>query len=331
MRRNIITIVLTFVIGFALGFLYHGIWTNMEIKARLDSQPVFPAGEDGADPAGQTDNVLSSEDASENSEGEGYGLFSWNDWVPGEEEADTLKQCVLQTGVTEIYQDFTDENYRSGQAEDFTGRLSEMGVSVYSLLGDAEWSYEENARTLVNEMAAAVRYNQKQTEEKRIKGFMIDVEPYLLDEWADNENTRMNLMLKYLKCMKIGCTYAHEHQMEFLVCIPTFFDDDCPEILSQLVSDACDGIAVMNYDRRDEYGQIETEVELARQYGRRIICIYELQDVGLHGLEDVHTYANAGLDALWQSAEDLDSRFDYDKLQFAYHYYLPLKNMLEKR
>lgn len=346
MRRKIIAALITFIFGFAIGFVFHGVWINREIRERMENQPYFPENltDYGAvGPGRPVVSEISEEDrqAGEVSEpwetdrqeetgAEGFGLFSWNDWVPKEEEFDTLTQCMDQTHVTEIYQDFTEENYRLGETEEFVARLRERNVSVYALLGDAQWSYEENAGTLIKEMETAVRYNKQQPEEKQIKGFMIDVEPYILDEWNAGENFRQSLMLEYLKCMEIAYTYARKNQMEFLVCIPAFYDDAYPEVLERLVSDGCDGIAVMNYDRTDEYGQITAETELARSHDRRIICIYELQDVGLHGLKEIHTYANVGLDALWQSAEELKNRLDYDKLMFAYHYYLPLKNMLNK-
>ena len=101
-----------------------------------------------------------------------------------------------------------------------------------------------------------------------------------------------------------------------------------PQVLEALVSGACDGVAVMNYDRRDEYGQMAAEVALAERYGKGVRCIYELQEPGEHGLEEIHTYAGAGLEALWQSAEELEAAFGYEGLGFAYHYDEPLRELL---
>ena len=55
---------------------------------------------------------------------------------------------------------------------------------------------------------------------------------------------------------------------------------DLLPVLEQIVKEGCDGIAVMNYNRADEYGQMETEVELAEKYGKKVICIYELHGTG---------------------------------------------------
>ena len=70
------------------------------------------------------------------------------------------------------------------------------------------------------------------------------------------------------------------------------------------------------------------EVGYAREYGKGVICIYELQKPGRHQLEEINTYSEQGLEALWESSRRLEDQFGYDRLQFAYHYYNPLKEML---
>ena len=138
-------------------------------------------------------------------------------------------------------------------------------------------------------------------------------------------------MNSYLECMERAYEYARQNDLIFWVCIPTFYDATCDEILVSLIADACDGTAVMNYNRTDEYLQMAKEVGYAREYGKQILCIYELQQPGYHYLEEINTYYGPGLEALWQSAERLERQFGYEKLEFAYHYYSPLKEMLEER
>ena len=109
---------------------------------------------------------------------------------------------------------------------------------------------------------------------------------------------------------------------------PYLYDAVDKDMLEELISNGCDGVAVMNYNRRDEYGQIAMETGFAREYGKGIICIYELQKPGNHDLEDENTYANEGMEALWQSSKRLERQFGYERMRFAYHYYRPLKEML---
>ena len=244
---------------------------------------------------------------------QGFGMFSWDTSAISEHEQESMRQCIRQANVTQIYQQFSDDTLESEEAKGFVKRLKENNIQVYALLGEAEWAYETDAETLVGKIQRVAEYNSN-NKNNSIVGVMVDVEPYLLDEWGDEGDTRDKLMADYLECIKNAYQYADENDLKFLVCVPTFYDVVCENILESLIAKACDGVAVMNYNRSDEYGQIETEVRLAGKYNKEIICIFELQKAGKHDLEDINTYAN--------------ERFGYSKLSFAYHYYEPLKEML---
>lgn len=257
----------------------------------------------------------------------GFGMFSWGTEAMAEEEAETLSDCIRLAHVAAIYQEFSEDSFESGEADRFIERMGKQKVQVYALMGEREWAYEADGSSLIEAMENAADYNRKRTK-YRIDGVMVDVEPYLTDQWDEGYDKRAELMDSYLSCMEHAYEYAREQELEFFVCIPTFYDITNGDILEKLISGACDGIAVMNYNRTDEYGQIAREVGYAREYGKKIICIYELQEAGSHDLEEINTYANEGMEALYQSAERLKNQFGYEKLQFAYHYYKPLKALL---
>ena len=258
----------------------------------------------------------------------GFGLFSWDSDVPDSESGrQALEQCVERAGVTALYQQFSDEALASGRAEGFVQDMGQSGVTVYALMGEAEWAYDEDGAELIEEIEKAASYNRQVGPEDRIAGVVADVEPYLLDEW--DEEGRGELMEGYLSGMVCAYQYASRSGLSFWPCIPMFYDSSAPEVLEKLIETACDGVAVMNYNRSDEYGQIAREIGFAREYGKGIVCIYELQQAGEHDLEDINTYAGEGLEALWQSAARLDKQFSYEHLSFAYHYLDPLADMLE--
>ncbi len=257
----------------------------------------------------------------------GYGLFSWEETVIEETEWDSLSACIDQTGVTEVYQCFEAEGLLDN-ASGFVSRLHGKGVAVYALMGNSEWAYEADGASIIYQVKRVAEYNNAQGRESRIKGVMVDVEPYLLSEWDEGGDARTALMSRYLLGMSSAYEYASQNNLEFWVCIPTFLERNNKEILEALIARSCDGVAVMNYNRTDEYGQMAMELGFAREYGKKIICIFELQEPGNHSLEDIHTYANQGLDALHRSAERLEKQFGYDGLHFAYHYYKPLRQML---
>ena len=262
---------------------------------------------------------------------EGFGMFSWDEGVLEPEETQTLSDVAKKADVTTIYQQFSRECLEGEKCGDFVMKMEETGIEVLALMGKAEWAYERDAGTLIEEMRYVAEYNERHRDRGRIQGVMVDVEPYLLDEWDEGSEKRGELMAGYVASMERACAYASEKGLKFLVCIPTFYDATNVDILERLIAYGCDGVAVMNYNRKDEYGQMAMEAGFAREYDKEIVCVYELQRPGKHQLEEINTYANEGLEALRQSAWRLGRQFGYDRLRFAYHYYKPLKELLEKK
>lgn len=261
---------------------------------------------------------------------QGFGLFSWDEAVMETEEMQQLLAAAKKADVTAVYQKFSREGLAGEDSRAFAAGLEDKGIDVYALMGEACWAYEKDGRTLIEEIRCVAEYNERNRDKGRIKGVMVDVEPYLLDEWDEGREKRQELMESYGACMERSYAYASEKKLKFLVCVPTFYDVTNEDILERLIAHGCDGVAVMNYNREDEYGQMAKEVGFAREYEKEIICIYELQKPGKHELEEINTYANEGLEALRQSAWRLGRQFGYDRLKFAYHYYKPLKELLEK-
>lgn len=259
----------------------------------------------------------------------GFGMFSWKEEAMKDEEAKALSECIDSAFVTEIYQYFSEENLLSGTGASFVRRMGEKGTAVYALMGEAAWAYEKDGASLIEKIRQVAEYNGQQERQGRIQGVMVDVEPYLLEEWDQGSQARSSLMEGYLQGIECAYVYATGNNLKFLVCIPTFYDATNREILERLIASACDGVAVMNYNRTDEYGQMAMEVGFAREYEKEVICIYELQKAGKHRLEEINTYAEAGMDMLKASAGRLEKQFGYEKLRFAYHYYEPLKEMLQ--
>lgn len=260
---------------------------------------------------------------------EGYGMFSWNEETVRQETEESLHRCMERAGVTEVYQQFDFQGTDTSETAALVKTLKKGGASVYALMGEPEWARERHADRLIEKIHDVVAYNEKRGRDDRIFGIMVDVEPYLLDEWDAGSDARQALMEDYLRGMEYAFAYARKNKLKFIVCIPNFYDATNPDILEGLIAYACDGVAVMNYNRSDEYGQIAKEAGFAREYGKEIICIFELQEAGRHGLSDINTYADEGLEELWKSAGRPTRQFGYENMRFAYHYYEPLKELLE--
>lgn len=259
-----------------------------------------------------------------------YSMFCWDTDNMRQENRSALNQVIKQANINEIYQEFSQDETELEQAASFLKDMYRQDVAVYALLGEAEWAYEENGESLVAEIERIQGLQETLGGDQQIQGIMVDVEPYLLEEWDGGTEARNTLMQSYISGIAAAYSTARDCGFEFLVCIPMFYNATCPDILESLVSAYCDGIAVMNYNRENEYVQLEDEVDLARKYQKRIVCIYELQPSGKHDLADMNTYYHVGLKVLQASRETLEQQFDYDRLSFSYHYYAPLQEMLEQ-
>ncbi len=153
-----------------------------------------------------------------------FGLFSWDEAVIAEEEKDALASCVKRCGVKMIYQEFSPDSLASGEASGFVTRMKRQSVEVYALMGNAEWAYEPKADTLLESIKQVAAYNRRMKHGARIAGVVVDVEPYLLEEWDAGSDSRRELMECYLSCIKSAYSYTSQNELKLWVCIPNFYD-----------------------------------------------------------------------------------------------------------
>ena len=103
----------------------------------------------------------------------------------------------------------------------------------------------------------------------------------------------------------------NELMLSVYVCIPFWLDTQSGgKALLERIIKATDGVFVMNYYRENERAQAECEYSLAKEYGKAIWTIYELQPVGMYDLEDYNTYYDLGLAAVEQNYQKMFSDTD---------------------
>lgn len=246
----------------------------------------------------------------------GNGLFSWHDEVFDPEEREILFELMRSQGLTELYQDVP-FNLPAAEVIQFCEACRENGIRPYLLIGEPEWALDKSGTGIRTQIQRAALMG--------FAGVMVDVEPGSTSEWKDDRASVMTTMTRgFLR----GKTAAEENSLEMLVCLSYYYDDyGFGEELETIVEQGCDGLAIMNYDREDEIGQIETEAALCKTYGKRLVNIYELQEVGKYDLEESHTYREAGLPALWESSEKLRDHYGGQKISTALHEYRALKTV----
>jgi len=246
----------------------------------------------------------------------GNGLFSWHDEVFEAEERELLLRLMREQGLTELYQDVP-HSMPTAQIKELAEACRGCGIRVYLLVGEPEWALDRKATELRAEIQRAALIG--------CDGIMVDIEPGSTDKWREDRDSVMASMKEaYLK----GKAAAEREGLEMIICLSWYYDDYGFEAeLEDIVADGCDTLAIMNYDRTDEIGQIETEAEFCQKYDKRLINIYELQEVGEYDLEEGHTYREVGLSAMWESWESLLEAYPELKLSAALHEYRALKAM----
>jgi len=246
----------------------------------------------------------------------GHGLFSWHDEVFEQEEREILLRLMREQGLTELYQDIP-FSHSTDEIQELLEACTAEGIRLYLLVGEPEWALDTSAKELRAEIQRAALIG--------CAGIMVDIEPGSTNKWKKDRDSAMDSMMKSLLRAKAA---AELEKLEMIVCLSWYYDDyGYAAQLDHIVSEGCDALAIMNYDRTDEIGQIETEAALCLKYGRPLINIYELQEVGKYDLEEIHTYRDAGLPALRESWDELRSAYSDQEISAALHEYRALKAM----
>lgn len=251
------------------------------------------------------------------------GVFSWYEEDAFEAQARAAMFAAFELlGVQEVYQ------YLPGDIPlDFFKEAAALGIDIYLVDGRPEWGLDPRGQEMILQVDRTAAL-MDQLGKEGPKGLMLDVEPYLTGTYQDNPKSTMD---RFVRALRRVYAHARDLGVPLLLCIPHFYDSAGFDAqLYQLVTRACDGIAVMNYNKNDEAGQVINEVDFAREAGKRLIHIWELQAPGYHDLSEQNTYYHDGLDAVWESADRLIAFFGSEGLDFALHELASLYQLLER-
>lgn len=253
------------------------------------------------------------------------GMFEWN-----EEriyQTDRVTQLLQALPITDWYQE-TAVPVSQEDMEAFITFMNGENVRVYAMAGETKWGYEEDGASLISWLEEISSYNRKAGKEKSFQGVMLDVEPYVLKKWKEDPEGHMET---YVKGMKAAYRYAKERNLDVIVCIPRHYDDQgLTSQLEELIAEACDEVAVMNYDCGFEVEKIKTEALLAKKYGKKLHCILEFQEVGKHGLVEQKTYRNKGLEAAREAWDLVEQAYPELQIIRDYHWSSPIFQILKE-
>lgn len=246
-------------------------------------------------------------------------VFSWHDAVLYEGQRKALLSVMDRAGADMLYQNL----YKQPESlvDPFLADMAAAGIQVYALLGDPSWALPSRLEPMLKQVAIA---GQTAARTGNLGGLVLDVEPRQLDEW---ELDPQGVMAGFVENMCAAYDEAAKAGLRVLVCIPASYDR-YPQELERLIAHACDGAALMNYRRGEEYERLRLEADLTKRYNKTLIQISELQAPGVHGLTERNTYYGLGLAALLDAWGELAAQIDHPDLVFAYHDYEMLCGML---
>lgn len=256
------------------------------------------------------------------------GIFCWDGEMLEQTQAQQMLQWLNQTGFGELYQ-YIPENAERSEVRSFAQGAANHQVSLYLLAGDPSWALESKSQRISQAVLRTALYNRELEKGAKFTGVMIDVEPYLLEEW-DEESHREEILRTYLDALENGYHTAQAFGLRLVVCIPYYYDNlGFSEQLTRLISQCCDGVAIMNYNKSNELEQIQTECTIAKESRREVIVIYELQPVGSHGLTEKNTYYSDGKQGVLESWRALSRHLSAPRLRYAVHEYSAAKEVYE--
>lgn len=249
-------------------------------------------------------------------------LFSWKkDAVV--ENSQLLFQTAKEQNIHIIYQHLN-QSLSNRQIASFIQDAISHDIEVYLLDGEPSWGIEANGESMKKVLERVDFYN-KENLQAPIKGVLLDVEPYILDNWEDDQKS---IMEDYLSGVKEAYRFSCEKGIQFALCISCFYDTwGHKEILEQLIQH-CDTIVVMNYQRGNELKELKQEASFAKKYKKQIVNVYELQKEGEHGITERNTYYHAGLDALYENFKELEKKLSGVNLSYGLHEFEALQEVI---
>ncbi|GEM01046.1 hypothetical protein SAMN05421839_10464 [Halolactibacillus halophilus] len=251
------------------------------------------------------------------------GLFSWDKETVienGEPTSDFLEQYH----ITRLFQSFSsDLSFEEIQL--FCEAIGE-DIAVYQLIGTPEWAHAESRERLLEEAERVVDLNQRLPANQQLKGLVVDIEPYGLDDFDWDDET---LQMSFMANMKALYKYVTANDLEMITVVPYFYDTKgYKEVLEFLITEASTELAIMNYYRDDEIEHMMYEADIAQSAGIPVTTIYEFKPPGEYGLTERNTYYGEGLERALSNLETIKATYENQAVYGAFHDLTALKEVV---
>ncbi|WP_028531210.1 hypothetical protein [Paenibacillus sp. UNC217MF] len=218
----------------------------------------------------------------------------------------------------------------------FLKQAGQAGVEVHGLAGHPLWALREYRDKMMKLTEWVSAYNQHSAADERFKGLHLDVEPYVLPDWGDDQPSIIRSwtanMSDWLNAVK------SRSDLELSVDMPVWFDSitvpDAQETsLSEWIIRRFDHVTLMAYRQQIEGGNgilelVQNEIEIADRVGTPIWI-----GVNTKPMKEAHTtFYDAGVQAMESVLNQVQERLRHHTsfTGVAIHDYRYWNHMLER-
>ncbi|UOQ84291.1 hypothetical protein [Gracilibacillus salinarum] len=119
-----------------------------------------------------------------------------------DESQEDLISFANDQGINLIYLHVSQKGFDKEKIQSFIKKAAEEDIKVYALGGDPYWALSKNRDSLERFVSNVKDYNRHVSEEERFQGIHLDIEPYLLSEWKNDQDTVITQWLDNMNYLK---------------------------------------------------------------------------------------------------------------------------------
>ena len=246
-------------------------------------------------------------------------IYCWSLFLMNEGSYPEVRPFLRSQNIGRIYQEIPQVYLAREETVSMVSRLKSDGIETAALAGDRSWGLESNdlsePEAIIDRLAA---YNSRVGNASRIGAIALDVETYTYGSWKKEPK---KYFAAYIEKMQTLYQYAHSRGLSVVQVIPVHFDTIDEDLMRRFVSNCCDEISLMNYDKATQVEAIEGEVSLCRELGIPVETIFETMPYNdYYSVTEENTYYYEGIDALNAKKEAIYARYGSAGLGVSYHH-----------
>ena len=208
------------------------------------------------------------------------------------------------------FEDNQEKHYRKNLKK-FLGECKTKGITVNMVNGHPTWGLQENHDKVITWLKAVLEYNQNVSENDRFGGIVLDIEPYLIEEWTTDKDRFKEENLRLLqRCREILDSYSDQN-ITLSSAVPVFYKDEGDFV--QKILQLTDYLTLMDYfDTAPALiSNADFFLDLASNLKKKIRIAAEVQDI--FGMSQ-GTRRNTFFEEGWEYMEG-----ELKKVREAYH------------